>query len=98
MGSAIRVEGSYSKIKAFQLWIKESWLLLGVWGIRVVAFWIWRRVPGVVLLVAAFNDIDVLYSKHVKSPLSRQTYRVYGDLVIIYPKPYSIYLRVTIKS
>ena len=28
-------------------------------------------------------------------PLKKIGYRVYGDLIIIYPKPYSIYLRGT---
>ena len=31
------------------------------------------------------------------APLRQLEYRVYGDLVIIYPKPYSIYLRGTIR-
>ena len=29
-------------------------------------------------------------------PLNRWEYEVYGDLIIIYAKPYSIYLRGTI--
>ena len=31
-------------------------------------------------------------------PLKQMEYRVYGDLIMIYPKPYSIYLRGTIGS
>ena len=31
------------------------------------------------------------------APLNEMEYGVYGDLIIIYPKPYSIYLRGTIR-
>ena len=42
--------------------------------------------------------IIVGYILGLKSPLSRWNMGVYGDLIIIYPEPYSIYLRGTIGS
>ena len=47
-------------------------------------------------MVDCRTSVETLATVRAIVPLKQIEYGVFGDLIVIYPKPYSIYLRATI--